>query len=129
MFLSLDFLYLPAPDFEAALGFYTRVLGARVVWKVGGMGTVVARLELTEGRPALQLAEHLAGGGPILIYRAADLAAAVAELAGRGLPDGERLEIPHGPCHRFDAPGGQRFAVYELARPGVEAAWVGRIDP
>jgi hypothetical protein len=38
------------------------------------------------------------------------------------------LEIPQEPCASFHAPGGQRFAVYELRRPGVERHFAGRVD-
>jgi hypothetical protein len=29
LFESLDFLYVPAPDIEAAIGYYTGVLGSK----------------------------------------------------------------------------------------------------
>ena len=38
------------------------------------------------------------------------------------------IEIPQGPCCSFQAPGGQRLAIYELARPEVEQHFVGRRD-
>jgi len=129
MFLSLDFLYTPARDFEATLSYYTGMLGAELVWKVRAMGTVVARLRLAEGGPALLLAEHLDGPSPILVYRVADFRAAVDELRARGLKGGEEFEIPHGPCFGFEGPGGQRLAVYELVRPEADAHFAGRIDP
>jgi hypothetical protein len=45
-----------------------------------------------------------------------------------GLGPVAELEIPHGPCASFRAPGGQRFAVYELVRPGAAEYFTGRID-
>ncbi|MGH2605947.1 MAG: VOC family protein, partial [Anaerolineales bacterium] len=71
MFQSLDFVYLPAPDFDSALEHYTRVLGAEVLWKVRGMGTIVAALRISPNGPALLLSEHLKGDVPILVYRVA----------------------------------------------------------
>jgi hypothetical protein len=129
VFLSLDFLYAPAPDFEATLRYYTGVVGAELFWKVRAMGTVVASLRLAEDGPELLLAEHLAGGGPILVYRVASYRAAVDRLRAAGVTGGEELEIPHGPCFAFEGPGGQRLAVYELVRPEVAAHFAGRVDP
>ena len=64
----------------------------------------------------------------MLVYRVADLDAAMAEARNPGLARGHTLEIPQGPVCSFTAPGGQRLAVYELARPGVEASFAGRRD-
>ncbi len=128
MFLSLDFIYLPSRDFDAMLEYYTKRLGAELVWKVRGMETVVAHVRPAASGPALLLSEHLEGAGPILIYRVADFKKAVAELKSRGVK-GARLEIPPGPCLSFEAHGGQRFAVYELVRPEANTLWTGRIDP
>jgi catechol 2,3-dioxygenase-like lactoylglutathione lyase family enzyme len=128
VFLSLDFIYLPAPDFDATLAFYTGTLGGRLVWKVRGMETIVARIELSAPGPALLLAEHLSGGSPILIYRVADLDTATEALHKHGLESGHSLELPVGPCFCFEAPGAQRVAIYERVRPFVEEAWTGRID-
>lgn len=128
MFLSLDFVYTPAPDFEAALDYYTAVLGAEVLWKVRGMGTIVAALKVSEKGPAVLLSEHLGGDVPILVYRVANYAESLQALRGRGLAAGEELEIPHGPCLSFSTEGGQRFAIYELVRPEAETIFEGRRD-
>jgi hypothetical protein len=61
------------------------------------------------------------------LYRVADYGAAVGRLREAGL-DLQELEIPHGPCAAFRAPGGQRLAVYELTRPGADDYFAGRID-
>lgn len=129
MFLSLDFVYVPTPDVDAATRHYQDVFGAELVWKVRGMGTVVACLHLADEGPEILLSGHLEGERPILVYRVADYAATVDTLRARGLTDIVELEIPHGPCASFRAAGGQRYAVYELIRPGVEAHFVGRVDP
>jgi hypothetical protein len=42
MFESLDFLYVPTDDVDASARRYVEELGAELVWKVRGMGTVVA---------------------------------------------------------------------------------------
>jgi hypothetical protein len=38
------------------------------------------------------------------------------------------LEIPHGPCASFGTSNGQRFAAYELVRPGAMTHFDGRFD-
>ena len=128
VFQSLDFVYVPTEDVDAAAGRYVKELGAELMWKVRGMGTVVACLRLSDEGPALLLSGHLEGTTPILIYRVADYESAVARLRVAGLEGVRELEIPHGPCASFRAPGGQRFAVYELTRPQAADHFVGRID-
>ena len=92
------------------------------------MGTRVAMLELSEEPPRILLADHVDGGAPILVYRVTDLKKAMADLEARGWSRGATLEIPQGPVCSFSAPGGQRLAIYELTRPGVEAGFEGRLD-
>jgi hypothetical protein len=127
VFESLDFVYVPAQDVDAEARRYVDELGAELVWKVRGMGTVVACLRVAGAGPQILLSGHLEGEVPILIYRVADYAEAVAKLRAAGVSLRE-LEIPHGPCASFTAAGGQRFAVYELARPQVATHFDGRID-
>jgi hypothetical protein len=129
MFMSLDFLYVPTTDVDLAVDSAVEVLGAELVWKIRAMGTTVACLRVTEAGPALLLSGHLEGEAPILVYRVADYKATVAQLRKVGATDLRELEIPHGPCASFRLGGNQRFAVYELARPGMDAHFAGRIDP
>lgn len=128
MFDSLDFVYVPTPDVDAATRFYQDVLAADVLWRVRGMGTVVACLRVAREGPEILLSGHLEGERPILVYRVEDYAATVATLRDRGLTDIVELEIPHGPCASFRVAGGQRYAVYELVRPGAADHFTGRMD-
>ena len=77
-------------------------------------------VELTDDPPAIVLNDHLEGDRPILVYRVARPprrdGASWRRAAG---PRSTSLEIPQGPVTTFSAPGGQRLAIYELARPGV----------
>jgi catechol 2,3-dioxygenase-like lactoylglutathione lyase family enzyme len=123
MIEQLDFIYMPTADAARDLGFYRHVLGAEIVFAIEAFGTRVARVELGGGRPALLLAEHLEGKAPVLVFRVADLDAAVA-----GLDVEERFEIPHGPVAELRTPGGQRLALYELTRPEAEERLAGRYD-
>ncbi|HSB47239.1 MAG TPA: VOC family protein [Candidatus Bilamarchaeum sp.] len=128
LFLSLDFIYLPAPDFEATLRHYTKDMGGEIVWRTNAMGTSVAQIKLSDEGPAILLAGHLEGKVPILIYRVKDFRAAISELKAKGLK-GRELEIPHGPCYSFEVPSGQRFAVYELVRPEANKFFTGKSNP
>ena len=130
MFGPLDYVYLPTPDLDRALAFYVATLGATLDWKIRHFGTVVARVRISPQPPALLLAAHLAGPVPLLIYWVDDLDGVMADLRARGWQaDGEPFEIPHGPCVTFRDPSGQRFALYQLLRPEVNAEFTGRIDP
>jgi hypothetical protein len=128
VFEQLDYVYMPSADVAADVAYFTDVLGGRLVFAIDGMGTRVAMVALTEDPPRILLAGHLDGDTPVLVYRVADLATATADLAVRGWTQGQTLEIPQGPVCSFTAPGGQRLAIFELTRPGVEASFVGRRD-
>jgi hypothetical protein len=127
-FERLDFLYVPSHDVAADLGYFTEVLGGRVVFAIQAMGTRVAAVRLTEQPPLVLLADHLEGERPILVYRVPDLGAAMADLEARGWQRQHTLEIPHGPCCSFETPGGHRVALYQLTRPEVAAHFEGRRD-
>jgi len=127
-FERLDFLYVPSRDVAADLGYFTEVLGGRVVFAIDAMGTRVAAVRLTEQPPLVLLADHLEGERPILVYRVPDLDAAMADLEARGWQRQHTLEIPHGPCCSFRTPGGHRVALYQLTRPEVAAHFEGRRD-
>ena len=128
MFERLDFIYMPSRDVAADVAYFTDVLGGRLVFAIDGMGTRVAMVELTAEPPRVLLAGHLEGDQPILVYRVEDLDATRRELKARGWNEGHGLEIPQGPVRSFSAPGGQRLAIYELTRPGVEESFTGRRD-
>ena len=128
MFEQLDYVYMPSRDVAADVGFFTEVLGGRLVFAIDGMGTRVAMIELTDGPPQLLLAGHLDGDRPVLVYRVADLEAAAEDLESRGWTAEHALEIPQGPVRSFAGPGGHRLAIYELTRPGVVETFTGRRD-
>jgi len=127
MFRSLDFLYVPCTDVDAEARDHVELRGAELVWKVRGMGTVVACLRPARDGPAILLSGHLQPGQPVLVYRVDDYEEAVARLRAAGLEPHE-LGIPHGPCASFTLSGGQRLAVYELTRPGAAHHFDGRFD-
>jgi hypothetical protein len=128
VFDRLDFVYMPAPDVAAEVEHFTAVLGARLVFAIEAFDSRVAMVELHDGPPSLLFADHLDGERPILVYRVADLDAAVAELRSRGWQDRPRFGIPHGPCVEFLTPAGHRLAIYELTRPEAADRLAGRLD-
>ena len=128
MLESLDYVYMPSRDVAADVAWFVDTLGARLVFAIDGMGTRVAMVELTAGPPRILLAGHLEGDVPILVYRVPNLATAERTLRERGWREGHSLEIPQGPVRSFEAPGGQRLAIYERTRPQVEASFEGRRD-
>ncbi len=128
MFEQLDYVYMPSRDVAADMAYFTDVLGGTLIFAIDGMGARVAMLDLASGPPRLLLASHLDGDVPVLVYRVDDLERVSAELRGRGWSAGHGLEIPQGPVRSFVAPGGQRLAIYERTRPGVEASFAGRRD-
>ena len=127
IFESLDFVYVPTADVDGTARYFA-ALGAELLWKVRGMGTVVACLRVSDAGPAILLSGHLEGTAPILVYRVADYGAAIDGLRAGGVGEIHELEIPHGPCASFHLPDGQRLAIYELVRPGATEWFVGRFD-
>jgi len=127
-FERLDFLYTPSVDVAADMRHLVDVLGGRLIFAIEDGGTRVAMIELTAEPPRILLTDHLEGERPILVYRVADLGAVLAELKGRGWTPERSLEIPHGPCSSFRAPGGHRIALYQLTRPEVVGHFEGRRD-
>jgi predicted enzyme related to lactoylglutathione lyase len=128
-FESLDYVYVPAPDVDAAVAFYTSTLGGEPRWRIRDGGVQVAAVRLTEKGPLVLLASHLAPHHTILIFRVQSLDVVRRQLVDAGWTDvDEPFEIPQGPCLVFRDPGGQRLAVYERLRPGVENTFEGRFD-
>ena len=128
MFGSLDYIYVPTADVDGEIVRYAETMGAELVWKVRAMGTTVACLRVGEPGPAILLSGHLEGTAPILVYQVPDYASTIAQLRRRNITVHE-LEIPHGPCASFTMETGQRYAVYQLVRPGAVHHFDGRIDP
>lgn len=128
MFESLDFIYMPSRDVAADLRYFSEVLGAEVVFAIDVTETRVAMVKLSEAPPRVLLADHVDGDAPILVYRVADLETAMRALTERGWERARTLELPMGTACSFQAPGGQRVALYELSRPEVVEHFHGRRD-
>ena len=128
-FESLDYIYTAAPDFDATVRFYTSTLGGELRWRIHDGGVRVAAVRLAGVGPAVLLASHLAAHQTILIYRVRDIDVVRQRLLKDGWTDVEEpFEIPQGPCLVIRDPGGQRLAIYERVRPGIDEKVEGRFD-
>jgi len=115
----LRYLYVGTSNVQNDVDYYTKVLEAKKVWDISSFGTRVAALRLGEG-PLLLLADHRPAPSCILIFQVDDLQAVSKELRQKGWkPEGERFEIPEGPCYRFNDPSGNPLALLEITRPNV----------
>ncbi len=128
LFESLDFLYIPAPDIEESVKYYTKVLGGELLWKIHAYGVWVACVKLSEAEPSILLADHIEKRDLMLIYRVQNLEKTVSALSLRGWKKEKELEIPNGPCFTFRDPAGNSIALYENRRPDIMKAFTGRID-
>ncbi|MBJ7597576.1 MAG: hypothetical protein DLM67_19610 [Candidatus Nephthysia bennettiae] len=128
MFEQLDYIYEPSADVATDIVYFEKVMGARIVFAVEGMGARVALVQLTESPPHILLTDHLEGDRPILIYRVDDLDRALTQLESRGWNREGKLEIPMGPCCSFKVRGEHRIALYQLERPQVARHFEGRRD-
>jgi catechol 2,3-dioxygenase-like lactoylglutathione lyase family enzyme len=128
LFLSLDYLYFAAPDIDEAIRFYTQALGGTLIWRIRQASTTVAAVRLTESDPLVLLADHLAVGKGLAVYRVRSLPELREQLSRHGWStEGEPFELPQGPCIVFRDPGQQRLAAYERVR-NVDEQFEGRFD-
>jgi len=113
---SLDFLYTPCDDVDAAVAQSVENLGGELVWRIDAMGTLVAAVRTSRDGPLLLFADHLESPTPIAIYRVDALADALERLRASGALEIREVEIPPGPGATFTL-AGARLGVYELTRP------------
>ncbi len=129
MLLSLDYVYLPAPDIDSAVKYYAEALGGELLWRIRDGETLVAAVKMGDAMPQVVLANHLAAGEGLLIWRVESVAATKEALASRGwTAETPPFELPQGPCVVFRDPGGQRLAAYERTRPEADVKFRGRFD-
>lgn len=129
MFKSLDFLYVPAPDIESSVKYYTMVLGGELLWKIHAYGVWVACISLSRGeKPYVLLADHIHKNDVMQIYRVENLENAVTQLKSKGWIEENRIEIPPGPCCTFRDPAGNALVIYENKRPYIMQEFKGKID-
>src|SRR5260370_53217 len=127
-FQQLDYLYTPSSDVAADARYFTEVLGGRLAFSIEGMGTRVAKVQLTDGPPHILRTDHLEGYRPAFIYRVGDLDAAMRALKKRGWKKKSTLEIPMGPGCSFTLPARHRLALHPLTQPDVATPFARRFD-
>jgi hypothetical protein len=128
MFESLDFLYVPAPNIQESIRYYTKVLYGELLWKIHAYGVWVACIKLSDKQPYILLADHIATKDLKLIYRVNNLDEVASALRARGWREEKSLEIPNGPCLTFRDPAENSIVIYENRRPHVMSDFKGRID-
>ena len=128
IFESLDFLYVPAPNIDESITYYTKTLDGELLWKIHAYGVWVACIKLSNREPYILLADHIEKKDLILIYRVNNLDKTFSELKSRGWIEERKMEIPNGPCYTFHDPAGNHIAIYENKRPNVMDEFKGRID-
>lgn len=143
MFKSLDFLYVPAPDIEASIKYYTEVLDGELFWKIHAYGVWVACIAFSNtaiatatgmqhgiAPPYILLADHIPKNDVMLIYQVENLDNAINHLKSKGWKEeeGNIIEIPPGPCSTLRDPAGNALVIYENKRPYVMQEFKGRID-
>jgi catechol 2,3-dioxygenase-like lactoylglutathione lyase family enzyme len=115
----IAYVYLGTSDFEADRDFYLNVLGARKVWEFKEFGARVAAFDLC-GEPYLLIADHVRAPSKRLIFEVDDIRDASRTLEERGWrSDGERFEVPDGPCINFEDRSGNEYAILEMRRPRI----------
>lgn len=128
IFESLDFLYIPAPNIQESITYYTKVLDGELLWKIHAYGVWVACVKLSDKEPHILLANHIERKDLMLVYRVSDLDEAASELRTRGWNEEKSLEIPNGPCLTFRDPADNLIVIYENRRPHIMRDFKGRID-
>ena len=80
---KLGYLYVGTSDFKRDLEYYTKVLGAEILWNYHEFGANVAGLRLGEG-PQYLLADHRPSPSCLPLFEVEDLNATAKGLRTRG---------------------------------------------
>jgi hypothetical protein len=119
LFKRLAYVYIGTTNYAGDYSFYKNILGGKLVWEFEEFGAKVAAFDLC-GEPYLLIADHVKAPSKRLIYEVADIEKASTELKRRGLiPDGNKFEIPDGPCLNFRDNSGNEYAILQMTRPRV----------
>ena len=117
MLRSLDFLYTPCDDVDAAIEQCVENLGGELVWRIDAVGTLVAAVRMAAAGAAAALRRATSSrprrSRSTASTRSPTRSSACAR-AGRWQI--REVEIPPGPCATFTL-AGARLGVYELTRP------------
>src|SRR6478736_952322 len=85
LFDSLDFLYVPSPNLQESIRYYTNILDGELLWKIHAYGVWVACIKFSNKQePYILLADHIEKKDMILIYRVNSLDNTYSDLKSRG---------------------------------------------
>jgi predicted enzyme related to lactoylglutathione lyase len=114
---KLAYLYIGTADFDRDVAYYRDVLGAKVVWAFNAFDAKVAAFRVCDG-PLFLLADHRPAPSCMPILAVENLEATVEALKRRGWKsDGDRFDLPNGPCYKFTDPSGNPLAIIQNDRP------------
>src|SRR5258706_13643053 len=117
LFKRLGYIYIGTDNYEADYRFYKDVLQGRLVWEFENFGAKVAAFDLC-GEPYLLIADHVHAPSKRLIYEVENIKVVANELKSRGWKaDGEKFEVPDGPCINFKDESGNEYAILQMTRP------------
>lgn len=115
-FGKLEFLYVGTSDLDRDLTYYTKILGAKLLWNHHEFGAKVAAVRMCEGLQYI-LADHRHAPSVLPLFEVKDLKATAKELRARGWKsEGRSFEIPPGPCLLFKDPSGNELAIFQKIR-------------
>jgi len=118
-FKRIAYIYTGTSNFDRDKEFYSKVLGARIVWEFKEFGARVAAFDVS-GEPYILLADHIKAPSKRPIFEVENLRICAKELRSRGwIPDGDEFEIPDGPCMNFKDASGNEYAILEMRRPRI----------
>jgi len=114
--MELRYLYVGAPDTEAALSSWLRLPGARLRWRFRRFGADVAAVDLG-APPVVLVADHRPAGSVLPIFAVADLDVALAGLGDDWVVDIGPMGTPEGPTCVVRNAGGCAIALLQVDRP------------
>jgi hypothetical protein len=114
--VDLRYLYVGAPDTEAALSSWLRLPGARLRWRFRRFGADVAAVD-RGAPPVVLLADHRPAGSVLPIFAVADLDVALADLGDGWAVGVGPMGTPEGPTCVVRNGGGCAIGLLQLDRP------------
>lgn len=114
----LTYLYAGSADVEKDIAYWTKTVGADLVWDFEGFGTRVAAVRPWKEGPLLLLAGHRPTPTMLPCFAVDDLDASEKDLKQKGWhAEGGRFGLPDGTAIMFKDPSGNEFVIYGDERP------------
>ena len=117
LFKRIAYIYIGTSDYKADYDFYKNILGAELIWEFEDFGAKVAAFDVC-GEPFHLIADHVHAPSKRLIYEVENIDDVAKQLKARGWkPEGEKFEVPDGPCINFKDASGNEYAIMQITRP------------